>query len=385
MRYRTILLNVVLLLFGVSLSAQDETLVGIKYWSEGPLVKEDFSSRIIGDKSSKNTGKIEYSIEYHSEMVKLGNLKFAHLRTYLYMDKLNSWIDPTRYDDWSLRYYQALFDRAEVSRRELQNALDSPIKKEESNKSIIDYYDRLIRSRSSAFATESDNGAISSVIADYEKQNKELLSSVNERPLMEPHFSKKPMGFGFYFGYQAEAFMGGKVSEALPVMHGLNLGFDFPYKRVYFGIDMTLGFGGKLKLDEFYYDPKYDYYWQKGTNCQSGNISFLVGYNVWDTNTSSLSPFAGVGVTFLDQFTGEKGKGNEKIQSEIDGLRIEAGLQYSCKLSRRLYALYGNGGSYMESNLRFKLFGAMTDNKAFGNFYSLNFGIVWNGLTWSVR
>jgi len=364
--------------------AQDSSIRGVKYWNEGPLVKEDFSTRIVGDKDIKNIGKIECSLEYKPEKVKIGNLKYTHFKTYLYMDKLNSWIDPTKYDALSLRYYQASFDRAEITRREFQNDLDSPKEDKDDNYTIIEYYERLLRSRSDAFAAESINGTNEEVIARFEKENQELLASVNERPLMEPHFTKKAFGVGLYAGYYGEMFVGGASSSALPMLNGFNFGINVPYNSAYFAFDMNLGFGGKLKEDNFYYDPKEDYNWQKGKNYKGGNLMLLAGYTLMDSPKSALTPFFGAGIAFLDQATGEVVE-EQPVLSEINGLKIEAGVQFGYKLSRSLNTTSGKRGEYAESSLKFKLYGAMTRNKNLGGFYSINFGVVWDGTTWILK
>ena len=353
-----------------------------KFWDEAPLAEDDFSDRHLAATVNDVAGELFWGIAFSSVTDRIGNLRYTHPVTRVYMDRLQSWKDPDRWQPWSLSYFQTEFDLLESFRRKMQRELiDNPLDYSE----IRDYYTRAVHSAVDAYHLESDLGRDAGVVAQYEVQYKEELDSLEaEVPVKEPQFRKSLVGEGVYAGYLCEVF-GSPLSTAIGLSQGFNLGLSFPIGDVYLAMDMTMGPSGRLKQDGFYYDNRKDYAWRKGEKCTSGHMNLLAGYTVLDRPVLALRPIAGVGVSFLDQDTGLKNGNGSYESSEINGLRLTAGVQLACKLRRSLAVSGYGGGGYGETSLVFKAYAAHTDYKGIGEIWSANLGVALDWSGWFLR
>lgn len=362
-------------------SAQSYKENSYKNWNDGPLTQEDFTSRHLASTLQDVAGELKWTISFQPVTDKFGNLRYRHLTTQTRMDKLRSWMDPEHWQPWSLDYFQSEFDMVECFRRKLQAELDAnPLDLDE----IEDYYDRMLNSAGETLQQETDLGRDAAAVARYAVQYKEELDKLEPAPDGEPQFKRMAVGLGWDIGYAGEVF-GAPVAEGVGSIHGVGFCFSFPIKRIYAGFDTSFG-STSLKKDAFYHDPRLDYDWQKGQKCEGGQICFQLGYTLLDQPRFSLCPVAGIGGTFLSQDTGLKKNDDDSVSSNINGLRLEAGLNGKLKLRRSLDVIYQYGGNaYGETSLVFKIYGVRSQLPSFGEVWSVHFGVALDWSAWMLK
>lgn len=340
----------------------------IKRWTDGPLTLDDFDRRNTGDKDG-TMSFLKWKVDFDKKTSKQGNLHFQTFNTYSCMDRLLSWYVPQQSSDWILRYNQASFDRVEVIRRKMQNDLNA---NPADYYSIFGYYDRLFESELDKFSQESKVGTDTAVIAKMEAQNREELANYKEEPVGVPQYTRPEWGLGGWIGYEGDCF-GKPVSEGLTMSNGFNFGFILESRRLVFELSMTMGGCGKMRADNFYYDEKKDYTWEKGKTCTSGIMQLAAGARIINKPYYALRPMVGIGVGFIDQFF-------DNGSSETSGLRLAAGLVFDYK-HKRVYTSYPMP-SYREHCISFRLFGSRTTFDKVGETFSINFGVGFSVTEW---
>ena len=144
---------------------------------------------------------------------------------------------------------------------------------------------------------------------------------------------------------------------------------------------MVLGGGSRLNRD---IQGKKIGKWYSGNKLRYGEISFQYAYDVYDGDIFKISPFAGIGVGFMDYDSPDK---NAEIKTdEISGLRLMAGLSFEFKYLRSLY-LVGDPvwssmyGGINEHSLRLKVYVARTSYQNGMSPYSINCSLSFNLLS----
>ena len=144
---------------------------------------------------------------------------------------------------------------------------------------------------------------------------------------------------------------------------------------------MVLGGGSRLNRD---IPGRKIGTWYSGNKLRYGEGSFQYAYDVYDGDIFKISPFAGVGVGFMDY---DNPDDNAEIQTdEIAGLRLLAGLSVEFKYLRSLY-LVGDPvwssmyGGINEHSLRLKVYVARTSYPHAMSPYSINCSLSFNLLS----
>lgn len=359
------------IVFCITASAQEGK--DFKYWPDGPVTMDDLQPRTL----PKNAGMfypavdISPSIKIGHKHVKTGNLRYSVDTTVTVMDKLDSWYDTDSYSEWTLRYAQTYFDVAELSRREIQNDINR-------NGGILgdmgDYFVRKFTSRLSTFTQETGYGRDTSRLLYYEVMTRFSLDTIQTVPIADPTI-KRTKGFGMFLGYTGE--VNSTISESVGMMNGLEIGWTLCYKRLYSFLDLSIGANGKLRQDGFFYDKDSDYTWQKGKSVTQGRFSLGAGLTAYDSDRLSFHPVVSIGVGYLDQNTG---KAAPDDSSEINGLRLAAGVVFDLKLKRSLDATIRN---CLETGATFKIFLVRTNYGTLGPVTSINFGISTVMTSWT--
>ena len=360
----------------------------IRYWDQGPLKWNYFQTRTIPKKNKKVT-ELNYGIKFTNDITKLGNLHYSEMKSRTYMNRILSWYDPDRCDEWTLRYHQTAFDIVESIRRRYQAAFNHNPKEEY----LWMYYNDLIESSLQAFDMESDGGKDSTVIMRYEHKYRAQLDSLEYNPVLVPQFNTGNHGFSFFIGMFHEHFLTG-ASEGISSVTGLTVGFGYHYKRIYSFVGMSIGGGGKLKKPLFYYDSKMNYNWRQGIGITGEQYSFNVGYRLFDHQYFAITPFAGIGATALSQQSDVPlaNKSERFEKSRFSDFRAQAGIMADIKVSRKLSGMYYHSPYnsyspefYSESKIRLQLYGAYTDFKTAGTTFSLNLGLTYCYDIWGIR
>lgn len=359
----------------------------IRYWDQGPLEWNHFQTRTIPLKN-KTVTELSYGINYTNENTKLDNLHYSEMKSRTYMNRILSWYDPDRCNEWTLRFHQTSFDIVEYIRRQYQAAFNRNPKEGYLSR----YYNDLIESTLQAFDMESDGGKDSTVIMRYEQKYSTQLDSLEYNPVLVPKFNTSHHGFSFFIGMFHEQFLTG-ASEGISSVTGLTLGFGYHYKRLYSFVEISVGGGGILKEPDFYYDSDMNYNWRQGIDITGEKYSFNVGYCLLDRPYLAIMPFAGLGSTAFSQQSDVPlaNKSDRFETSRFSDFRVQAGIMADIKFRRKLSGLYYQSQYYnpetyySESKLRLQLNGAYTDFKTAGTTYSVNLGLTYCFDIWGIR
>ena len=105
-----------------------------------------------------------------------------------------------------------------------------------------------------------------------------------------------------------------------------------------------------------------------------------------DNSNLSLTPFVGLGVSFIyqDSDTPRDNSNDSFEPSGISGFRTQAGLALDWKYRRRI-STYLYGADYTESKIRFAITGSRTDYKGLGATYALNASIILLIQSWNLK
>lgn len=344
------------------------------YWNEGPLTLEMFQVRHTRD-DDKPVSYLEWEVRNTDTVVVSGNTRFISRKVKLYMYKSLSWYDPDKSPEWTLRYNQTEFDLIEVLRRQYQNALNSDTVSYETGS----YYNKLLKNRTETFESETDYGRDTAVVARYEEQLRKQLETMkvipprSTLPLLEP----QPQ-FGLSLMYDFENFFE-PVSTAYKPLHGVQAMGYLYMGRFWSDISYTCSWCGGLKADNFYYDSKLDYYWQKDETGRCDKFLIRVGYDVIDRKNIAIAPTVGVGTTCLIQNTGQKDDKGETINSKIGGFnRLTAGLSFGYKYLR----VYDQWHFLNERMIKLNVMAARTRFNDLGPTWSLNVGLSFENKLW---
>ena len=247
------------------------------------------------------------------------------------------------------------------------------------------YYEHLISNTMTAFDMESSYGTDTLVILKYEEQYKNELDTMRMESVQTPVFQTSNWGVSLYFGIGIENF-GSPISRGVTSATGFQWGIGMVYKKMTLGFNCLIAGAGQLQCDNFYHDSKFDYTWTKGRNVRTCYFSADAGYRLLDKSYLSLTPFIGIGASFLyqDSDTPQK-KNNDSFEpSGIRGFRTQAGLALDWKYRRKINT-YLYGADYTESKIRFAISGARTNYKGMGATYSVNASVILLFESWSLK
>ena len=344
---------------------------GFKSWNDSPLTWQDFQVRHL-PAGTKTVSLLSVTSRSETEIMIIGNTKFPYVRINAYMDRLLSWYDPDKSDEWQLRYNQVVFDMAQLYALKYQNEYNSRYSRSPSVDH--DYYNRLFASKYEAIQMESDNGRDSSVIKRYETEVREELERME---LIEPSIPVEGdtiCGLGCFAGYEMQIPLG-MASKNFGPFSGINLTFDFSMKDWF--IDFLIGIGtcSELKTTGFYHDPEYDYDWRKGQPTNHFHVGLNLGRQICSTRHYRFIPYIGAGLAGFDQNTEipfNNSPNSKRFEtSETTGFRLQAGIKADWKF-RHIIEEY----SPSDCILRMEIFGGYDHFSTVGDFWTANMAIT---------
>ena len=372
-RFLTFMSVMMLSLF--SLSAQTD--LSYKEWQDSPLKEDDFTKR---RSSGEFIGQMYAGIQtYPGEWEKVSwNLRVKRLQSKTLFDPIRSWVSDSLTDQ-AVRYCQLIFDATELSRRQMMNHLTSGPHKTDYYTVAQRYFD-LTDARTDEIERVTAEGKNldelqlqEAIIAEELAKTPEISGEIRE-------YTLRKFALGAYIGV-ASQFHPGNYSSYFAPAYGLLWGFNVGIGRSAIYWDMVLGGGSRLNRD---IPGKKIGTWHSGKKLSYGEISFQYAYDVYDGNTFKFSPFAGVGVGFMDYRNPDR---NAEIRTDaISGLRLTAGLSIELKYLRSLY-LVGDPfwssiyGGINEHSLRLKVYVARTSYPHAMSPYSINCSLSFNLLS----
>ncbi|MBR0175475.1 MAG: DUF4419 domain-containing protein [Bacteroidales bacterium] len=345
----------------------------LKYWSDGPLTLEDFTSR----KSEwPKVSNLEYGVSYNMEKHKKGNTVFYYPSFDVYMNPYTSWLHPDFRNQWSLKYMQTAFDYLEVcGRRAEKEVMNSARFKDIS--AVAKFHLGVADSFIEEMKDKTHQGTDTTALRYYSERVSAKLSKTKVDGVEDFMINPDGFGLGMHLGIGGEFYTGALAEYVTPIA-GLDIGFDFDFGRVNVYLGGLLGFGGHYKKD-IQFDG---YKWNSGKRMTGGNMELSLGYSIYNSQWWRVSPFAGIGVGFIDY---PESSSEPKLDSyEIPGFRYQAGLCADWKFLRTIEKGYPFGG-LSEYSIRTRLYVAHTSFPTPAPAWSINFGISANMLGWLMQ
>ena len=365
-----------LLISSSKASAQAD--LSYKEWQNGALKEEDFAKR---RSSGELIGQVYTGIQtYPGEWEKVSwNLRVKRLQSKTVFDPIRSWVRSDSLTDQAVRYGQLIFDATELSRRQMMNHLTSGPHKPDYHTVVRRYFD-MNDARTDEIERVTEEGKN---LAELQLQETIIAEELAKTPEISgeiPECSLRKFAIGAYIG-AASQFHTGDYSSYFTPAYGFLWGFNFGIGRSAIYWDMVLGGGSRLNRD---IPGKKIGTWYSGNKLRYGESTFQYAYDVYDGDVFKISPFAGVGVGFMDYDSPDKDA--EIKTDEIAGLRLLAGLSFEFKYLRSLY-LVGDPvwssmyGGINEHSLRLKVYVARTSYPNAMSPYSINCSLSFNLLS----
>lgn len=350
---------------------QNTIKLGARPWSDGNLTWNDFQVRHV-PADSKKISEIYVFSDTEYDRKKVGNTLFTYVNIDVYIDKLLSWYDPDKADEWQLRYNRIIFDLAQISAKKTQFDLNSTYSPMQNDNS--DYYRRLFLSKIDALEMESDGGRDTSVIKRYEDEVRMEFEQINSAEPSIPVESGASWGMGVFWSYEFHTILGAQ-SQKMGPFNGFGMSIDFRVKDMFIDWAMGAGFSPNLRASGFYYDSKYDYSWREGKSINYFHTNLNIGRQMLNRQYYRLIPYAGIGIAGISQETDIE-KEDHKGQYESSGfwgLRVQAGLKTDWKIIHFMDDYFDYAPS--DLILRLNLFGAFDHFDTIGNVWSVNVGV----------
>lgn len=359
-----------------TLSAQTD--LSYREWDDGALKAEDFTKR---RSSGEIIGQVYTGIRtYSGDWEKYSwNLRVKRLKSKTIFDPIRSWVRSDTLTNQAVRYGQLIFDATELTRRQMQNYLaESPYKPD--YQTIAQRYFDLAQARTDEIERVTDNGRNLAELQFQEDIIAEELAAIPEASDEIPEYTLRKFAIGAYAG-ASSLFHSGEYSSYFTPAYGFLFGFNVGIGRSAIYWDIVLGGGSRL-LKDIPGDKIRT--WYHGNRLLYGETSFQYAYDVYDGAVFRISPFAGLGVGFMDYDNPDKNA--EVLTDEIAGLRLLAGLSLEFKYLRSLYLtgdLFWSSiyGGINEHSLRLKVYVAHTSYPHAISPYSINCSLSFNLLS----
>ena len=367
---RLLSLAVLLLLPAMILNAQK---TNYKYWSSGKLTWGDYSkSSTLADDGGASSNSFGWETKDTTES--FGNLSVHRVVSKVYLNKSQSWVNPSFATDEQLRYNQLFFDLNELECRKMLREIYDPDTSFDVD-FVQDYYIGVTAARMSEINLTSDHGNDESTLAYYDTIIQSQLATLPRTQFKPSALKKGKHGFGARGGIGMEMFLG-DPGEYLSNMYMMDFGLRYYYQN--FLVDTYFGLGGLRSRQAFT---------ASGQNIAGKSalselqVGALAGYNVYDGPWFRIAPVAGIGYNVIGLLIDED---EETVPSALKGMRIMGGLEFDIKFDRQAY-LYPSDRSIFESNLNLRVYAAKTGFNAGLDGISLNFGVAYLFQGWALK
>lgn len=369
--------------FGLNRDASMES--SVRYWSDGALTLDDFSSR---KGELPKILEFEYGIAWANGRQKIGNTVVVAPELRSYMNPYSSWIHPDYRNDVTLKYMQTAFDYVEVCRRRAKIETDKKVSNlafstdvlilgspymTDIPENIVKFHMGIADNFIAKLKDDTNQGQDTVALNYYSNRVAEELSLNEDTDPFDLKIKPKGFGIGMHAGIASEFYTGPLSAYATPIA-GLDFGFDFVFSRINVYWRGLLGSGGRYKKDI----ALDGYKWYAGKKQTGGNLEVSLGYTAYESQWWKLVPFAGIGVGFIDY--PENTVNPERDSDEISGFRFQAGLSADYKVFRFLSV-----PSLNEFSVRSKLYVAHTDFPYPAPAWSVNFGLCADVIAWIIK
>ena len=352
---------------------QDITMgSSIRYWNEGPLTFDDFSTR---SGEFPQIIEFDYGISWAPQSTKMGNTVVRAPCFRSFMNPYTSWVHPDFKTEEMLQYIQTGFDYVEICRRRAQKEYQdgSAFNLED----VVNFHSGVAGSFLARMKEDTRQGLDSAAVRYYSTRVKKELAQTADITYDDLKIYPRGFGIGMHLGAGSEFYTGPLTGYVTPIA-GIDFGFDLAFSRVNLYLSGLLGWGGHFKQDI----PRDGYKWEAGKRIRGGNMEVSLGYTVYDSQWWRIAPFAGIGVGFIDYpFHPTNPKKNS---DEISGFRFQAGISADYKFYR-LVEYFPEKDGLSEFSVKTRLYVAHTAFPAPAPAWTINFGLSANMMAWMLK
>lgn len=278
-----------------------------RFWSDGALAVTDF-------RQTDTASHLSWYLGYTKVTQKSDAVSYTYYKAVAYMLPYSSSL--TAEDD--LHRMQALFDRLEVHRRELQQQLNEAESSDEFEDLLADTRCRMA----------------------YDEQHPSIATSAPELPASPiPVFTDRAFRFGVAIGTPLTVPLG-DLSKFTGVAAGLMPAIEIGWSRSHIMTDLSLLWG---TLNGGIGDAPHRFV--QGSKYSVINAAFYYGHSVYETPHMRLMPYFGAGLGILSSNT-------PTDTASCIGINPQIGLTVDIPFYTHVITQSGNSGlfSFLQSN-----------------------------------
>ncbi|WP_146190715.1 hypothetical protein [Polaribacter aquimarinus] len=309
-----------------------------KYWSDGKLTWNDFQA-----KPTKNsTINLAYVLMYKTDKKVIDDITYYGVFADAYIDKSLSFVHNNLKDKHQLNYNQVIFNLIEIHKRKFQETIYR-IDDTFSISSLLGDAKNQLEREILDFQEESNYGIQKDITKKWLLKTTQKLT--NSASFKVPNFRKSSWTYGMYSGIDFSAY-GNTYNEIFNNTIALGLGFEFSYKKVFMGLNMSFT-NSKLNKDLTNNSFKVS----KGEKSTIGLLNTYFGYPVYDAKKIRVMPFVGYGVRFFGESGNKDNKKETSAGTSIFGFNFDFKNKKTVNFTPTVFGLREEGYSYFRARI----------------------------------
>ena len=263
-------------------------------WSDRKLRWDDFKGTKPMLSDDDDVAHLSLYLESKECTKKVDGIVYKYYGYDTYMDQKESWIAHQNRSESVLKHYQNQFDLWECLAREYINGV-----------TVVNSFSRVreqFDKEAKVMNKKTNNGekkAMVDSIADYLANR---LHGIELDPIkIVADYVDNKWAYAFNFGFSSHFPLDTEYQKG---SYGFCVGYDIFIKKFVFGMDFDAEFGSKCR--KTIHADKGDV--EVGDKLENGGLTVFGGYNVINGRSFALTPYANLGVRFMN--------GGEKYKEE---------------------------------------------------------------------
>lgn len=263
-------------------------------WSDRKLRWDDFKGTKPMLSDDDDIAHLSLYLESKECTKKVDGIVYKYYGYDTYMDQKESWIAHQNMSESVLKHYQNQFDLWECLAREYINGV-----------TVVNSFSRVreqFDKEAKVMNKKTNNGekkAMVDSIADYLADR---LHGIELDPIkIVADYVDNKWAYAFNFGFSSHFPLDTEYQKG---SYGFCVGYDIFIKKFVFGMDFDAEFGSKCR--KTIHADKGDV--EVGDKLENGGLTVFGGYNVINGRSFALTPYANLGVRFMN--------GGEKYKEE---------------------------------------------------------------------
>ena len=263
-------------------------------WSDRKLRWDDFKGTKPMLSDDDDIAHLSLYLESKECTKKVDGIVYKYYGYDTYMDQKESWIAHQNRSESVLKHYQNQFDLWECLAREYINGV-----------TVVNSFSRVreqFDKEAKVMNKKTNNGekkAMVDSIADYLADR---LHGIELDPIkIVADYVDNKWAYAFNFGFSSHFPLDTEYQKS---SYGFCVGYDIFIKKFVFGMDFDAEFGSKCR--KTIHADKGDV--EVGDKLENGGLTVFGGYNVINGRSFALTPYANLGVRFMN--------GGEKYKEE---------------------------------------------------------------------